>query len=184
MKTEIRFLLAIVLMLGVLVGTNLLFPPAVPEGPPAGDSVAAPGAAADADTPSAEPPGDSLVPAVPEDPELAGGGGALGDPELPAAAGPVEERRVVVESPLWRYEFTTTGARIESIQLPQFEALNREGVVELVPEELPGYFGHRLVVGADTIDLTRAPFEVEPAEGFTLGPDDPTGTLTFRYQHP
>ncbi len=27
MKTEVRFLLAIFLMLGVLVGTNLLFPP-------------------------------------------------------------------------------------------------------------------------------------------------------------
>src|SRR5690606_11462221 len=31
MRTEIRFLLAILLMLGVLVGTNLLFPPVVPE---------------------------------------------------------------------------------------------------------------------------------------------------------
>src|SRR5690606_35143449 len=145
MKTEIRFLLAIVLMLGVLVGTNLLFPPAVPEGPPTGDSVPAPGAAADADTPSAGPSGDSLVPTVPEHPELAGG--ALGDPELPAA-GPGEERRGVVESAWWRYACTTTGARIESIQRPQFEALNREGVVDLVPEELPGYFGHRLVAGA------------------------------------
>jgi hypothetical protein len=31
MKTEVRFLLAIFLMLGVLVGTNLLFPPIPPE---------------------------------------------------------------------------------------------------------------------------------------------------------
>ena len=31
MKTEARFLIAVVLMLGVLVGTNWLFPPIVPD---------------------------------------------------------------------------------------------------------------------------------------------------------
>ena len=40
MSTEIRFLLAIVLMLGVLVGTNFLFPPVVPEPGVGPDSLA------------------------------------------------------------------------------------------------------------------------------------------------
>ena len=42
MKTEARFLLAVFLMLLVLVATNSLFPPVVPEGADLlGDSVAA-----------------------------------------------------------------------------------------------------------------------------------------------
>ena len=40
MRTEIRFLLAILLMLGVLIGTNLLFPPVVPEGQEGGEPTA------------------------------------------------------------------------------------------------------------------------------------------------
>jgi hypothetical protein len=40
MKTEARFLLAVLMMLGVLVGTNRMFPPVVPEGTELlGDSV-------------------------------------------------------------------------------------------------------------------------------------------------
>ena len=40
MRTEVRFILAIGLMLVVLVGTNLIFPPAVPDEGLQPDSVA------------------------------------------------------------------------------------------------------------------------------------------------
>ena len=38
MRTELRFLLAISLMILVLVGTNLLFPPPPPPDPAAGET--------------------------------------------------------------------------------------------------------------------------------------------------
>ena len=43
MRTEIRFLLAVGLMMVVLVGTNILFPPIIPDDPqpgPGGDDPA------------------------------------------------------------------------------------------------------------------------------------------------
>ena len=45
-------------------------------------------------------------------------------------------RSVTVESPLYRYSFSTVGARLESAELPRFEALNRDGVVDLVPDDV------------------------------------------------
>ncbi|HKJ02092.1 MAG TPA: hypothetical protein VJ997_06540, partial [Longimicrobiales bacterium] len=51
MKTEVRFVLAIGLMLVVLVGTNLLFPPVVP------DEVVQPDTAVTQTEPSSPSPG-------------------------------------------------------------------------------------------------------------------------------
>ena len=65
MSTEIRFLLAVVLMIGVLVITNLMFPPTPPE-----------------ELPGYVPP-DSVL--------IAEEGPAAGAPELPGVAQPVPE---------------------------------------------------------------------------------------------
>ena len=156
MKTEVRFLLAIGLMLVVLVGTNLLFPPDVPVQAPAADSVA------------------SVV-------EGAGGGAPAAPPEIPAASEPApgsvdpadsavaQEELVSVQGPLYRFTFSSFGARLVSAEMLRFEALNREGLVDLVPEGADGYFGQRLLVGSDTVDMSRVPFRVEPAAGLKIG---------------
>src|SRR5688572_7063803 len=118
MNTELRFLLAIALMVGVLVVTNVIFPP-VPR-PPAGlgpDSAAIvdPGPPTASElTPSPAPP--ALVP----------------DTTTPAAA--AVERRVVVEAPLYRHVFSTRGARLVSAELLAFRSFTREGPVQLIAD--------------------------------------------------
>jgi len=178
MKTEVRFLLAIALMLLVLVGTNLLFPPIQPEpGLPAADSAAAPAAVEDTARPRA--------PVIPPP-----SGGAEAEQEggvVPPANPEVPERTVTVEGPLFRYTFSSVGARLTSAELPQFMTLNREDderPVDLVPEGAPAWLGQKLLVGRDTVDLSRAPFEVEPADGVTLTEGGGSRTLTFVYQPP
>jgi YidC/Oxa1 family membrane protein insertase len=69
-------------------------------------------------------------------------------------------------------------------QLLQFEALNRNGPVEIVPDGADGYLSHRLVVGNDTLDLSGVPFRVEPEGGLRLGEDEGPGTLSFVYERP
>jgi len=166
MRTEVRFLLAIGLMLLVLVGTNVLFPPvrvdplAVPE---VGE--------VDPPAPGAGRP-DVGVPARP-------------DGTVDGVA-PVEPpRRVTVRTPLHEHEFTTLGAQLLSAQLPRFRSMRvEEEFVELIPEGRTA-LGYRVVVaGRDTVDLTTAPFEVSPRDGFVLDSGDPAETLTFTYQDP
>jgi YidC/Oxa1 family membrane protein insertase len=178
MKTEVRFLLAIALMLVVLVGTNLLFPPVPQEE-----------AQLPADTAAAAVPvQDSGGPRAPVLPPSGVGQARASDTAQSGSVAPpapqVEERTVVVESPLYRYAFSNIGARLVSAELPQFPALNRGGVVNLIPDEVAGYLGQRLLVGSDTVDLTRVPFEVEPADGLDLSAGSGPRTLTFVYQHP
>lgn len=172
MTTGLRFALAIGLMFLVLVGTNILFPPVAPEPGIEPDSTAGapgPGSGA-AGVPTGLPP--AVVPAPPA-------AAPVGvEPEVPA------ERRVAVEGPLYRLEFSSFGARLVSAQLPQFRALNRDGVVDLVPVGSGGSLSHRLVVGQDTLDLSRVPYRVEPEEGLTLASGDGAETLTFIYEPP
>lgn len=174
MSTQLRFLLAMLLMLGVLVGTNLLFPPVVPEPAVPLDSIAP------TTTPTVGPPpgGVPVIPEVPGGQPAPAADSVLGGTDIPA------EQLVQVESPLYRLVFSTYGGRLLSAELPQFRALDEEGVVDLVPSGAEGYLGQRLVVGSDTVDLTRAPFEVEPADGLTLAEGDAPATLRFVYQHP
>ncbi|MGY8776562.1 MAG: hypothetical protein ACKVIN_00425, partial [Longimicrobiales bacterium] len=143
MKTEARFLLAVLMMLGVLVGTNRMFPPVVPEGTELlGDSVPVDAAVADrldepglpTTTPASRPQAQ-IEASVADD--------VSGSP-------PVVE--VIVEGPRYRHTFSSQGARLVSSQLLEFEALNRDGPVELIPDGSGGYLGQKLVVGSDTVD--------------------------------
>ena len=193
MKTEVRFLLAILLMLGVLVGTNLLFPPVVPEGALLPDSLGgtpsagAVGGAASAADPSATTDGTAAagVPEIPTAgvPEIPSEGDAV-TVERTADPTAVSERRIAVEGPLYRYEFSNYGARVMSAQILEFEALNREGIVDLVKDGSGGYMGQKLLVGSDTVDLTRVPFTAEPADGLTVDAGSGARTLRFVYEHP
>ncbi|MCG6957123.1 MAG: membrane protein insertase YidC [Gemmatimonadetes bacterium] len=177
MKTEVRFLLAIVAMLVVLVGTNLLFPPVKPPPGVIPDSATV---AAQLDSAAAQATDSTRRRATGNQPAA-----VLGDSaDLAVAAAPVEEKAVVVETPLYRFTFSNIGARLLSADMLRFEKLNndtRDGVVDLVPEGAGGYLGHKLLVGRDTLDLTKVPFQVEPADGLQLSEGSAPQTLTFTY---
>ncbi len=190
MNTEVRLVVAIALMLAVLVGGNLLFPPPSPEPEEAPLTALEeagepdPGTPVDAAPEAVSPPQvEAGVPAIPADPTL---------PELtpvepvpaPAAPEAFEVREVVVESPYYRYAFSTLGARAHSVQLPRFRSFTRDGPVELVDPEGEGILGTRIVVDADTVDLRAVPFRAEPEGGLRLDAGDEPQALTFRYDHP
>lgn len=187
MKTEARFLLAIVLMLGVLVGTNLLFPPIVPDELLPADSLSTVEVgeeAAEAET------GSGVVPEIPrtagqETAEVAAPTipGSMEEARAPVAAGQAEQL-VTVEGPLFRYTFSSRGARLVSAEMTQFQSFTRDGVVELLPDGVEGYLGQRFVVGRDTVDLRHVPFEIQPADGLVLTEGGGPGTIRFVYQHP
>lgn len=190
MRTEIRFLLAILLMLGVLIGTNFLFPPVVPEEDPAavenatGGEEPEAGAEPDEQTRPAEPPVEEPGETEPAITDPTGEQAPAPDTAAPAATAGPQEEIVAVTGPLFRYEFSTLGARMLTAEMSQFQALNRDGVVDLIPEEVDGYFGHKMVVGEDTLDLSRAPYRVEPADGLELSEGGEPETLRFFYEHP
>jgi len=202
MSTGVRFFLAIVLMMGVLVGTNLLFPPAPPEEGPQADSipeaqVTEPGPQAGAQPGDTTAPGDQA--AAPDVQDTTADTGALAAPEIPGrgaqqaealpatpdtvSAPEVQGERIVVEGPLYQYAFSSTGARLVSAQLSEFESFTREGAVELIPDGADA-LGSALVVGSDTLDLRGVPFEVEPAGGIRLQSGEGPADLTFVYEHP
>ncbi|MEQ1856595.1 MAG: membrane protein insertase YidC [Longimicrobiales bacterium] len=168
MSNPLRFVFAIGLMFLVLVGTNVLFPPIVPEPTILPDSVAAPGAVAPASSPEVAPAIAAPAPV----PQLSA------TPEVPA------ERSVTVESPSYRFEFSTYGARMVSAELPLFQSLRHDGVVDLVPAGSDGFFGQRVVAGNDTIDLGRVPYRVEPENGLRLTAGGNAETLRFMYERP
>ena len=177
MKTEARFLLAVFLMLAVLVGTNRLFPPPPMEDQGmAGDSVETVG-------PSGLP--ESVVEGAAE--EVPPAADAPGQ-ERGESTTPIEDRApvmdVVVEGPLYRYAFTTLGARLTSAELVEFEAINRGGPVQLIPDGASPYLGSKVVVGQDTVDLSGMVFRVEPEEGLRLNSGDAPRSLGFVYEHP
>ena len=195
MRQEQRFLLAITLMILVLVGTNILFPPIPPEEVvgPEGD---APG--------QLDGTGVTGVPSAPLGGTDAGGGAAASGDQSDPFAGPpptepsslfppVEvvatpaEDTVVVEGPLYRYSWSTLGARLISAQLLAFESFDegQEGQpVELISAGTGGVLAMQLRLGERTFDLGAQSFEVEPADGLRLNEGGGPRTLTFRYRGP
>ncbi len=161
MSTEGRFILALGLMFLVIWGTNKMFPPII-EDPvvPSLDSVPAEG----------ESPLRNLVRDEAEAP-----GGAAVDEAAQAAPEAAQDalprppaQAIVVESPEYRFEFTSRGATLESAELLGYQALNgRDGVVQLLPEGGDA-LAKSLVVGRDTLSLADLDFDVEPAAGLQL----------------
>ena len=184
MKTEARFLIAVFLMLIVLVGTNRLFPPIEPEEGIFPDSVGVDPSGEVAPQPTAGVPDIPVTTGVPTirpgepDPAAVDPMGGAADPEG------VPERIVTVASPLYRFEFSSVGARMLSAEMSQFPSLSGDGLVDLVPAGTDGYLGQRLIVGADTVDLSRVPYRVEPEDGLRLSSAGRGGTLRFVYEHP
>jgi len=189
MKTEIRFLLAVVLMIAVLVVTNLMYPPIPPEELPgyqAPDStVAVQPTTSDYQNPREEAPSELEIPSqlplegpTGSDPEVVPGRNASS-----AEAGSLQ-KTVLVESPLYEYTFSTRGGRLLSARMPNFPSFTFEGAVELIRPEGPGALGARVLVGPDTLDLRQLEFQVEPAEGLVLSENGGPQELHLSYQHP
>ena len=192
MRQEARFLLAIALMILVLVGTNILFPPIPPE------ELSEPGGEAAGQLDGSGRAGAPGIPLT----ETDAGGGATGDVAPPFAGQPtavpspifgpeevpagVPEETIVVVGPLYRFAWSTTGARMVSAKLLQFQSFDqdREGPVELLVAEGDGALAVQLRVGEGELDLTAEPFDVEPAAGLQLVEGGAPQTLTFRYRHP
>ncbi|MDH4043404.1 MAG: membrane protein insertase YidC [Gemmatimonadota bacterium] len=145
-----RLLLAILLMLGVTIVPSLLWPPQRPPVPAPGTEDTAVTALPPA-TPVAGPSTTTrtTVPAVP---------GLTEQEPLPDE--PSAERRVVVESDLYRYEFTTQGARLLGATLLQYRALvsTDSGTAQLLPPN-SRLLAYAFVVGGDTLPFDRATFE-------------------------
>ena len=173
MNFQARLVLTFLLMFLVVVITSWLFPPPIPDEAISADS--ATGAEVVTET---EP---STVP-VPTMPEIAPSPSEV--PETVEAEALPEEKRVVVSSPLYRFEFSNFGARLHVAEMSQFEALNQDGLVDLIPDGAEGYLGQKLVVGSDTLDLSRVPFTVEPEDGLVLEAGAAAQILRFTYQHP
>lgn len=187
MRTEIRFLLAVVLMIAVLVVTNLIFPPVPSEesaGPLVGDSTELTQAP---DTPVVEAPSqvggeEERGDASPRDPVIPDEAGGVETQEVEAPAG--SENLISVRGPLYEYTFSNRGARLLSARLLNFPSFTRPGAVELVSPDGNGALGARVLVAGDTLDLRMLAFEVEPAEGLRLSDNGGEGTLRFTYRHP
>ena len=182
MRTEVRFLVALTMMMGVLVGTNVLFPPVVEEEPAVVDAPAssATDSAGEGEgeaesgllggtAPSALPQTEATIQSTPE-------------PE-PAEVAEVEEREVLVESPLYSITVSNKGGTVQSVLLHQFQSFAQAGVVEMIPEGGSLLGGH-LLAGTDTLDLSTLTFAVSPEDGIQLREGDGPETLTLRYDHP
>ncbi|MEX2528159.1 MAG: membrane protein insertase YidC [Gemmatimonadota bacterium] len=199
MRTEVRFLLAMLLMLGVLVGTNLLFPPVPPPEMtqevevPATPGGSLPDGAVGPDGAGAEAPvipGDTQSSSMGQgSPEMEAGGELVQDDETAtpqgeaALPGPTLPE-IVVEGPLYRHAFSPVGARLVGSQLLRFDSFTSDGPVNLLPEDAPGGLTSRILVGTDTVDLRQMVFQAEPAQGLQLEEGGQMQSLTFTYQHP
>ncbi len=194
MNTQVRFLVAMALMIAVLVLTNILFPPVPPEPPTTSEPIAegaGPEGAVPADpetvdlsqlvegTPeqAAETPADTETAPVPL-PESAEAAPPL--PGLTATA-----REVVVEGPLFRYRLSTVGATVASLELPTYRSFQFDGPVRMVPDGGIRPLGNRLLVGRDTLNLRDSTFTTSAPESvITLAEGGSDQSVTFTYRHP
>jgi YidC/Oxa1 family membrane protein insertase len=163
---EKRLLLAVLLMSAVILLTNHFFPPTPKPGAGSPDSIAAvtqttgggAGSAALASAPLA-----SAAPAVVDS-----------TPEVPANV-------VVVSSELYRIGVSTRGAAVVRAELRQYPSYTEEGrSVQLVPTGSLDFLAHRVVVGQDTIDLSRVAFEPSVA---SLAIDSASGPRSVRFTY-
>jgi YidC/Oxa1 family membrane protein insertase len=166
-----RLLLAILLMLGVTIVPSLLWPPERPVAPAPGteDTTAAvrrPDTQAVAPGPAAVTPAPPVLP-----PPIA---------QEPQADAPGPERRVVVESELYRYEFTTRGARLLSATLLNYRAFapTDSGPAQLLPANSQ-LLAYAFVVGNDTLAFDLATFEPN-VDVLRVGPGSESLTWTGR----
>ena len=163
-----RLLLAIALMLGVTIVPSLIWPPQRPAPPTRG-----------ADSVTPEPPADSASTVSPTIP-----GPVAAAPEVATPVTPLADtglaRTVVVESDLYRYEFSTRGARLQSATLHEYRAFapTDSGPAQLLPES-SRLLAYTFVVGRDTLDFAASQF-VPDLDAIEVGPGGATLTWAGR----
>jgi YidC/Oxa1 family membrane protein insertase len=194
MNTEARLLLAVTLMIGVIFGTQILFPSPEPVPVPA-DS-----AATEASAPALPDLGDSTAPvsgveAAADPTAMVGADPAPTDPsgvdpadateQVQAAPPQVQPREIVVAGPLYEYRFSNIGARLLTATLPEFDDLAHDGrpPVQLVPEGAT-VMGRRLVIGQDTLDLRELGFSSDAPDRVEVGEDVGPVSVDFTYRNP
>ena len=136
MRPELRFVLAIFLMIGVLFGTNLLFPPPPTPEPPTP-------AAVEGEPQTEEPPESAVTTSV--------GIGVVPAPDAPV----VPERRIRVRGPLYEFEFSNYGAQLQSASCRDSGRSRTTVPVQLLLRNGPGALGSRVAVAGDTPRLLR-----------------------------
>lgn len=158
-----RLLFAIGLMLLVALLPSILWPPERP-------AVGRPGDPADSsaviDSPMVSP--DTMPP--PTDPPVTRSPPAAQPPDrLTADSAP--EHRVVVESDLYRFEFSTRGARLVGATLHEYRSFAAGDApdAQLVPEA-GRFLAYQFVAGRDTLDLARWVFTPE-VDSLRVGPE-------------
>jgi YidC/Oxa1 family membrane protein insertase len=133
---EKRVIVAVLLMTAVIFLTNLLFPPPDPV---------------EEEAPTAVAP----VAPLPEEPPVFE---RIGESRLESAP----EETVEVASPLYRHTISSRGGALIRAELPGYASYTAPSEpVQLVPDGVRDLLTHRLVVGADTVDLRGANFRVE-----------------------
>jgi YidC/Oxa1 family membrane protein insertase len=157
---EKRLIVAVLLMSAVIMLTNILFPPSVPEEESA-EEVAVPAVTAPATA----------------------GGAAVQIPVLTTAPGSAAVDTVRVESELYALDFSTRGAGLVRAHLPRFESYTQDGAVQLVPDSPREFLASRLVVDGDTVDLAGLPFNANES-ALRVPADGGPRTLSFTHADP
>ena len=161
MNQSVRFILAVLLMVAVVVITNLVFSP-VPRG---GRTAAPDTTAAQPTAPPAQEPSPSETAAPP-----------------PAAPMPAQAAdTIVVESPLYRFAFSTQGAALISAEMLQFKSFTRDGPVQLAGRSPGGLISHDLLsANNQEIDLGNVSFTPSARH---LSVSENSGPQVLRFTH-
>jgi len=171
MENTGRFLLAVVLMIAVIILTNVLFPPARPQRqdrpavettqPVPGQAPAGPAAV----TPVAPAPGASQA-------------------TVGAAAPGAPVDTIVVETPLYRFGFSTRGAALVSAQLLGYDDIKRSTStirqpVQLAPVWPRGFLSHRFRIAGAIADAGILSFTPSQTQDLVLKEGDSPQSLRF-----
>lgn len=172
-----RFLLAIVLMIGVIIATNLLFPPVPPE-----PATVAPDStqAIDSGVPGVTAPAPAM-PAETQEPLVPPASGGPIAASAVTAAPAVTADTVWVESELYRYGISTAGAALVSASLTRFESFTDSGAVELSVPGGPPLMAMSIGVGENVLDLRALEFRVDTTAADEARADD---VVTLRHADP
>lgn len=152
-------------MVAVVVLTNILFPTGRRTGPAVADSVTA--------TPAqqAKPPAAAPAPTAPQPGALA---------PAPATPPTITADTVIVESPLYRFGFSTQGAALVSAEMLGFKSYTRDGPVQLAGRTPGGLVSHNLRVDSQVVELDALPF-APSARAVRL--DEGSGAQELRFTH-
>jgi YidC/Oxa1 family membrane protein insertase len=143
-----RLLAAIGLMLIVALLPSILWPPR--------QAARRPGGQADSGAVAPTPPDSAAPPAAPSPTPAP----PTAQPPDRPTADTARERRVVVESDLYRYEFSTRGARLVGATLRQYRSFagGTDSTAQLMPDHAQ-FLAYRFIIGRDTLDLADWTFE-------------------------